>query len=123
MINFLRPCYCISTNQEESIYSKQTIIRLLIVFTICFNFRNRRSFTIKKQTFLVSNKVKPQNNHQKTTRKSNIIIRYDKNKVTVQMFSGLLTYMYNDCAIIHGFIGGNVKCDVGPCHFTVGDNL
>ena len=37
------------------------------------------------------------------------------------MFSGLLTY--NDCAIIYRFIGGNVKCDVGPCHFTVGDNL
>ena len=28
------------------------------------------------------------------------------------MFSGPLTYMI-----------GNVKCDVGPCHFTVGDNL
>ena len=34
------------------------------------------------------------------------------------MFSELLTY--NDCAIIHWFIGDNVKCDVGPCHFTVG---
>ena len=39
----------------------------------------------------------------------------------MRTFSGLLTY--NDCAIIHWFIGGNVKCDVGPCHLTVGDNL
>ena len=34
------------------------------------------------------------------------------------MFSGLLTYM-----IVQLSIGGNVKCDVGPCHFTLGDNL
>ena len=30
---------------KNFIYSKQMIIRLLIVFTICFNFTNRRSFT------------------------------------------------------------------------------
>ena len=30
---------------------------------------------------------------KKQQKKSNIIIRYDKNKVTVQMFSGLLTYI------------------------------
>ena len=34
------------------------------------------------------------------------------------MCSGLLTYM-----IVQLSIDSNVKCDVGPGHFTVGDNL
>ena len=41
-------------------YSKQTIIRFVIVVTInCFTFRNRRSLYKKKQTILISDKVKP----------------------------------------------------------------
>ena len=41
------------------------------------------------------------------------------------MFSGLaiLTYIMIVQLSIDSLIGGNVKCDVGPCHFTVGDNL
>ena len=35
------------------------------------------------------------------------------------MFSGL----HCDCAITHWFTGGNAKCDVGLCQFTVGDNV
>ena len=38
------------------------------------------------------------------------------------MFRALQTYVH-DCTIIHRFTGGNAKCDVGLCHFTVGDNV
>ena len=58
----------ISPNQELSIYSKQTIIKFLIVFSICFStftftlLKTDDPCTKKKQTILISNKIKPLNN-------------------------------------------------------------
>ena len=37
------------------------------------------------------------------------------------MFSGLQTYVIVQLSI--DLPGGNAKCDVGLCHFTVGDNV
>ena len=45
------------------------------------------------------------------------------------MFSGLQTYMYVivqlsiDLLVAINRTSGNAKCDVGLCHFTVGDNV
>ena len=42
------------------------------------------------------------------------------------MFSGLLTYIIVQLSmdsLVAISLSGNVKCDVSPCHFTVGDNL
>ena len=93
IINSLQPLLLyINTSRRKYLFEADDNQTFDSIHHLVLILENRRSFTIKKQTFLISNKVKPQNNHKKKTKK-NIIIRYDKNKVTVQMFSGLLTYM------------------------------
>ena len=39
------------------------------------------------------------------------------------LFKCVVDYKLCDCAIIQWFTGGNAKCDVGLCQFTVGDNV